>query len=190
LIDAARISSHDVDYSAIIRMVVAIDPAVSHDEESSETGIVVAALTRANHIVVLDDLSCRETPLGWARIAVTAYQTKRADRIIGEINNGGDLVEANIRAVAPEVAFRSVRASRGKALRAEPVAALYEQGRVHHVGRLPELEQQMCEWAPDAGMRSPDRMDALVWAVTDLVVEPEQRTVAMQWSQPVVISRY
>jgi phage terminase large subunit-like protein len=72
------------------------------------------------------------------------------------------LVEANIRAVAPEVAFRAVRAARGKAVRAEPVAALYEQGRVHHVGRLPELEQQMCEWAPDLGQRSPDRMDALV----------------------------
>lgn len=189
-IDAARIGSHDVDWTAIIRIVVAIDPAVSHEEDSAETGIVVAALTRANHVIVLDDLSCRETPLGWARVAVTAYRTQRADRIVGEVNNGGDLVEANIRAVAPEVAFRAVRASRGKAVRAEPVAALYEQGRVHHVGRLAELEQQMCEWAPDADMRSPDRMDALVWAVTDLVVEPEERTVAMAFMEPVVISRY
>ena len=189
-IDAARIKAGDVQWDAILRVVVAIDPAVTAREDSDETGIIVAALTRTMHVVVLEDLTCKESPAGWARIATTAYYSQRADRIIGEVNNGGDLVEANIRATAPDVAYRSVRASRGKAIRAEPVAALYEQGRVHHVGNFPLLEEQMCSWSPQSGGKSPDRMDALVWAITDLVVDQEEESHSFQIMPPVRISRY
>ena len=157
------------------RIVVAIDPAVTSGEHSAETGIVVAGLSMSRHVVVLDDLSLRGSPLEWATAAVNALIRYRGDRIVGEVNNGGDLVEGNIRAVAPNVPFRAVRASRGKLLRAEPVAALYEQGRVHHVGALTDLEDQMCQWTP--GDKSPDRMDALVWAITELVVDPEEQVV-------------
>jgi phage terminase large subunit-like protein len=101
--------------------------------------------------------------------AVQAYNEFQADRIVGEVNNGGDLVEVNIRTVGPKVAYKAVHASRGKLIRAEPVAALYEQGKVHHVGFMPELEDQMCEWVP--GESSPDRMDAHVWAVTELALQ-------------------
>ena len=189
-IDAARIKAGDVQWDAILRVVVAIDPAVTAREDSDETGIIVAALTRTMHVVVLEDLTCKESPAGWARIATTAYYSQRADRIIGEVNNGGDLVEANIRTTAPDVAYRSVRASRGKAIRAEPVAALYEQGRVHHVGNFPLLEEQMCSWSPQSGGKSPDRMDALVWAITDLVVDQEEESHSFQIIAPVRISRY
>lgn len=187
-IDAARIKLSDVQWEKIIRIVVAIDPAVTSRPDSDETGIIVCGLTISGHILVLDDLTCKESPLGWASIAVMAYRSRRADRIVGEVNNGGDLVESNIRAVAPDVSFRAVRASRGKAVRAEPVAALYEQGRVHHVGFFGELEQQMTGWSPQSGDKSPDRMDALVWAVTELVIDPEDQMVSHQFGQPVVIS--
>lgn len=176
VIDAGRITFGSIVWDLIIRIVVAIDPAVTSNEDSDETGIVVAGLTRSGHIVVLDDLSCKESPLGWAKVAIAAYKAKRADRIVGEVNNGGDLVEANIRAVDENVSFRAVRASRGKAIRAEPVAALYEQGRVHHVGNMIELEDQMCGWTPQSGGDSPDRLDALVWAVTELLIDQEPVT--------------
>ena len=174
IIDSTRVKLVDVRWDLITRIVVAVDPAVTSGENSDETGIVVCGLTISQHVIVIEDLTCRETPLGWARVAVGAYKNRRADRIVGEVNNGGDLVEANIRAVAPEVSFRAVRASRGKAVRAEPVAALYEQGRVHHVGAMPQLEDQMVSFVPGVRGDSPDRMDALVWAVTELLVDQEQ----------------
>lgn len=179
LIDQHRIQQHHIKWDLIVRIVVAIDPAVTAEEGSDETGIVVAALTRSGHVIILDDLSCKESPLGWARIAVNAYRFRRADLVVGEVNMGGDLVAANIHAVAPEVNFRAVRATRGKALRAEPVSALYEQGRVHHVGFFPQLEEQMTEYVPGTSVKSPDRMDALVWAVTELVIEPEEQQYRM-----------
>ncbi len=173
MIDSARIGPGDVHWDMIVRVVVAIDPAVSANENSDETGIITAALTRSEHILILDDDSCKESPLGWARRAVARYKMRKADRIVAEVNNGGDLVAANLYTVAPEVPFRAVRASRGKAIRAEPVAAMYEQGRVHHVGQFPTLEDQLCEYVPGVTEKSPDRMDALVWAITELVVDPE-----------------
>jgi phage terminase large subunit-like protein len=175
-IDAYKITFTSIRWDLLVRIVVAIDPAVSAGEDSDETGIVVAARTVSGHVVILDDLSCKDSPLGWARIAVAAYKKYRADRIVGETNNGGDLVGANIYAVDPSIAFRAVHASRGKAVRAEPVAALYEQGRVHHVGNFTALEEQMCAFVPGMIQKSPDRMDALVWAVTELVVDPEVQT--------------
>lgn len=170
-IDATRINLREMRWDLVVRTVVAIDPAVTSNEGSDETGIVIACLVQSGHVIVIDDLSLRGTPLEWANAAISGYRARRADRIVGEVNNGGDLVEANIRGVSPDVPFRAVRATRGKMLRAEPVAALYEQGRVHHMGNFPELEDQMCSWTP--GQSSPDRMDALVWAITELVIQPE-----------------
>lgn len=152
------------------RVVVAIDPAVTSGEDSDETGIVVCGRGIDGHGYVLADRTCRLSPDGWARRATTAYEQFKADRIIAEVNNGGDLVERVIRTVGSTYPYRAVRASRGKLTRAEPVAALYEQGRIHHVGGFPELEDQMCAYTPDGYDGSPDRVDALVWALTDLML--------------------
>jgi phage terminase large subunit-like protein len=193
IIDAARIPLHEVRWDLVVRTVVAVDPAVTSGPESSETGIVVAALVRSGHVLVLSDLSLRDTPATWARVAVNAYHSRHADRIVGEVNNGGDLVEGNIRAADANVAYRAVRASRGKIRRAEPVAALYEQGRVHHVMQdqlhgsdFGLLEDQMCTYNPEtvANQASPDRMDALVWAITELVIDPEPAAMTVQFNQP------
>lgn len=152
------------------RIVVAVDPAVTSSDESDETGIVVAGVADDGKAYVIEDLSLRASPDRWARVAVNAYRRHQADRIVAEANNGGDLVETVIRTVDPDVAYRAVRASRGKIARAEPVAALYEQGRVHHVGVLDHLEDQMSTYTGDGSGKSPDRLDALVWALTDLVI--------------------
>jgi len=146
-----------------------VDPAVTSGEDSCETGIVVAGQC-GEDFYVLADWSGRMTPEQWARRAVNAYHEFSADRVIGEVNNGGDLVESVIRNSDRNVAYSAVHASRGKAKRAEPIEALYEQGRVHHVGQFATLEDQMCSFVPqDAdASNSPDRMDALVWALTDL----------------------
>ena len=189
LIDQNR--TRDIPRDQFVRVVVAIDPAVTANEESNETGIIVAALLRNRHVLVLDDLSCKETPLGWAQIAVDAFKEWRADRVVAEVNQGGDLVEGNLRAVAPGVPFRAVRAKRGKMLRAEPIAALYERNMVHHVGAFPELETQMCAYVPGADSQaSPDRMDALVWAITELVIEPEPVPNTFGLASRVTISRF
>jgi phage terminase large subunit-like protein len=122
------------------------------------------------HYYVLGDYSLAASPLVWASEVVKAYHIHHADRIIGEVNNGGDLIETTLRTIDPTVSYRKVTATRGKAIRAEPIAALYEQGKVHHVGAFQDLEDQMCEWVPnDPKAKSPDRMDALVWAITDLM---------------------
>jgi phage terminase large subunit-like protein len=174
----------------MLRLVVAIDPAVTSNADSDETGIIVAGLTNTGHVVVVEDLSLKGSPLEWAKVAIAAYKSRRADRIIAEVNNGGDLVARNIFGVDPGVSFRAVRASRGKYIRAEPVAALYEQGRVHHVGFIPKLEDQMTGWTPQSGEKSPDRLDALVWAITDLVIDPEQMIQRRQFMEPQSISLF
>jgi len=168
-IDELRVS----EAPELVRVVVAIDPAVTNEEGSDETGIVVAGRGVDGHAYVLADKSCRMSPDGWARRAVKAFYDHEADRIIGEVNNGGDLVETVIRTVDPKVPYKAVRASRGKSVRAEPVAALYEQGKVHHVGTFDHLEDQLCQITPDGyqGSGSPDRADALVWALTELMLE-------------------
>lgn len=159
------------------RIVVAIDPAATATEESDETGLVVAGVGQDGRGYVLEDRSSRYPPDGWAREAIALYKHWGADRIVAEVNNGGDMVEATIRMVDRTVSYKSVRASRGKAIRAEPVAALYEQDKVSHVQRgLSALEDQMCQFSADfdrkAAGYSPDRVDALVWALTELMVEP------------------
>lgn len=148
------------------RIVVGVDPAVTGSESADETGIVVVGLGHDEHLYVLGDYSVRGSPLDWAKRVAWAYDKHRADRVVGETNNGGDLVEVNLRTVNRKIPFEKVTASRGKYIRAEPIAALYEKGEVHHVGAYLELEDQMCEWTP--GDDSPDRMDALVWAATKL----------------------
>jgi phage terminase large subunit-like protein len=160
---------------AMSRVVVAIDPAVTSEPGSDETGIVVVGCTDEDPAIgyVLDDLSGRYRPEEWARIAVEAYERFKADRIIGEANNGGDLIESVIRTVDPTVSYRKVHASRGKYVRAEPVSTLYEKKRVHHVGLFGVLEDQMCNFTPDLDrkiMGSPDRVDALVWGMWALMV--------------------
>jgi phage terminase large subunit-like protein len=152
-----------------VRIVVAIDPAVTAEETSDETGIVAAGLGVDGHYYVMEDKSLRASPDTWASVAVNLYHDLSADRIIAEVNNGGDMVGLTVRTVDKSVSFRAVHASRGKRTRAEPIAALYEQGKVHHVGSFARLEDQLCEWQPGID-DSPDRLDALVWAVSDLLV--------------------
>jgi phage terminase large subunit-like protein len=160
------------------RIVVAVDPSGSAGEadDGDSQGIVVAGLGVDGRGYVLADYSCKLSPSGWGRRAVDAYEVFRADRIIAERNYGGAMVEHVIRTANPKVPYREVTASRGKVVRAEPVAALYEQGRVSHVGTFPELEDQMCMIGPNGyvGEGSPDRADALVWALSDLMLEPER----------------
>ena len=167
----------------LTRIVVAIDPAVSNTENSDETGIVVAGRDAAGHVFVLSDLTGKYGPAEWARTAIRAYVDHHADRVIAEVNNGGALVEATLRTVDPSVSYRQVHASRGKVVRAEPVSALYEQRKVHHVGNFSELEDQLCAFTSDfnrstAGY-SPDRLDALVWAITELAVDVHDVPVAI-----------
>lgn len=156
-----------VRHPALVRIVVGVDPPGGDDESAAYAGIVVAGVGQDGHGYVLDDCSQRGTPEQWGRAAVTAYHKHKADRLIAEINYGGAMVASTLRAVDAAVPVKVVTASRGKQLRAEPISALYESNRVHHVGTYPELEDQMCEWVP--GAKSPDRLDALVWALTELM---------------------
>lgn len=164
MIEEARVTNEP----PLARIVVAIDPAVTSNDDSDETGIVVAGVSGDGHYYILEDCSLRASPDAWARQAVNAYHKWGADRIIGETNNGGDMIELLLRQVDPSVSYRKVSATRGKMLRAEPIASLYEQGRAHHVGSFPTLEDQMCNWTPAFG-GSPDHMDAMVWGLTDLM---------------------
>ena len=169
LIEAARVAKPpDME-----RIVVAIDPATTSSEDADETGIVVAGRGVDGDCYVLRDLSCRLSSNGWGNRAINAYREYKADRIVAEVNNGGDLVEDVIRVIDRNVPYKAVHASRGKVVRAEPISALYEQKRVHHVGVFAELETQMCSFVPDHLDGSPDRVDALVWALTELMVDRE-----------------
>lgn len=153
----------------IVRIVIALDPATTSNEDSDETGIIAAALGRNGHGYILEDKSLRGSPLEWANEAVKSYTMLRADMVVAEANNGGEMVAQTLRTVESSLPITLVHASRGKLTRAEPISALYERNLVHHVGTFPQLEDQMCTWLPgDAD--SPDRMDALVWALTALMI--------------------
>lgn len=163
------------------RIVVAMDPAAASKEGAAEHGIIVAAIDRAKKGYVLEDLSQRCTPDKAARIMVDAYDRWSADAAIAEVNNGGEWIGTTVRQTAAAmkaegkresdfVNYRTVHASRGKATRAEPVSTLDAQKRVHHVGVFPDLEDQMTSWDPLGGGKSPDRMDARVWALTELMI--------------------
>ena len=197
-IDAA----HDGQLADFVRIVVAIDPAVSANPTSNLTGIVVAALGRDRRGYVLEDLSGRYTPDEWARTAVDAYDRYGADRIVAEGNQGGDLVRVNVSTVRKNLPISIVWASRSKQARAEPVAALYEQHKITHCtiddlkvngfavrhswAGFAELEDQMCTWEPLSGDPSPDRLDALVWAFTELMLGFEQD---VPFVNPIIVSQ-
>ncbi len=152
------------------RVVVAVDPAVTAKAESNLTGIVAAALGVDGRGYILADASDRYSPDAWARKAVAQFDTLKADRIVAEGNQGGELVRHTIQSVRLNVPVTIVHASRGKQARAEPIAALYEQGRVSHAAAFSELEDQMCTWEPLGDQPSPDRIDAMVWALTELML--------------------
>jgi phage terminase large subunit-like protein len=151
------------------RILVGVDPAVTSKENSDLTGIIVVGLGYDGHGYVLADYSLVASPKSWAEAVIKAYEEYRADMIIAETNNGGDLVEANIRTIKQDFRYKKVHASKGKVVRAEPVAGLYEQGKIHHVGYFANLEDQMCDFNPQIDPeKSPDRLDALVWAFWEL----------------------
>lgn len=149
------------------RVVVAVDPAVTNTENSDETGIVVAGKALDNSLWVLADYTCKDSPLGWAKRAIEAYRAHNADSIVYEANQGGDAIADVFRSVDPYIPLKPVTARVGKRLRAEPIASLYEQGKVFHAQRLDRLVDQMVTWAAD-DPKSPDRLDAMVHALTEL----------------------
>ena len=159
------------------RIVIAVDPAGGSSKTSDETGIIAAGMGHDGHIYILRDHSGRYSPNGWAARASALHDALKADCIVAEQNFGGEMVAANLMASASRARVKMVHASRGKAVRAEPVVSLYEQHRVHHVGPFPELEDQLCGWDPMESGHSPDRLDALVWAVTELTSGPRPMTI-------------
>lgn len=168
-----RLGRREENIPDFLRVIVAVDPSGCSGEEdtrSDEIGIVVAALGTDNHGYLLEDLSGRYKPEVWGDIAASAYHRHKADKIVAERNFGGAMVEAVIRAADPNVPYGELVASRGKAVRAEPISSLYEQGKIHHIGYFPELEDQMCAMSVSGyqGLKSPDRADALVWAFSEL----------------------
>ncbi len=155
------------------RIIVAVDPAGGSSKKSDETGIVACGIAADKHVYVLRDASGRYSPEGWARRAIQLHDELRADAIIAEQNFGGEMVQATLKATGTGARIKMVTASRGKQIRAEPIVSAYEQGRVHHVGNFPELEDQCCGWEPLDSSFSPDRLDALVWACTELAGGPQ-----------------
>jgi predicted phage terminase large subunit-like protein len=169
------VQTGEVKLPRMVRVVIGVDPSGTKgdsDGENNLVGIVAAGKGADGHGYVLDDVSCDLSPEGWARQAINAYRTHQADRIVAEVNYGGAMVQAVIRSVDRNVSYKAVTASRGKVIRAEPVAALYEQGKVHHVGSFPEMEDQLVAFTPNGymGEGSPDRADALVWALTEVML--------------------
>jgi hypothetical protein len=181
MINATRI----VRAPPLVRIVVAVDPAVTANATSNSTGIVIVGMDERGHAYVLADRTMDQaSPATWGHAVINAYNEFQADAVIGEVNNGGDLVKRNIHAIDSTIRFQDVHAYRGKILRAEPVAGLYELGKVHHVGELPELEDEMCSYAPQLqsdDRESPDHLDAMVWGVTKLLLgDPVKQTYRME----------
>ena len=195
MIDATRLDPNRDQLPRFKRVVVAVDPAVTANKRSNETGIVAIGQTYKNHAVVLEDASGQYSPDGWADRAIKAYKQWHATRIVAENNQGGDMVEAVFRS-RPDGALlpiKLVTATKGKIVRAEPVAALYEQRKIGHWGIFPKLEDQLCEFTgDDSTEESPDRLDALVWGLTELLltgrsvpyVAVSGATAPSYWSPP------
>jgi len=167
MIDPFRVTINDVP-DDIKRVVVAVDPNVTSSETADECGIVVECEDFNKNYYTLKDLSGKYSPSEWARVVVGAYKTFDADCVVAEVNNGGDLVVMAIKNIDPSVYVKTVRASKGKMVRAEPIAALYEEGRVHHVGVFDELEEEMTTYTGDPKDKSPNRLDAKVWGLHEL----------------------
>jgi phage terminase large subunit-like protein len=164
------------------RIVVAIDPSVS-SEGANECGLIVAGIDANGHGYVLEDASGVMSPIEWARKACQLYKARSADRIVAEANQGGALVENTIRAIDKNVSFKAVHASRGKITRAEPIAALWEQNRAHLVGTFPMLEDQLCTYSAGSS-ESPDRLDAMVWALTELALNAQRPQLVWSAAEP------
>jgi Terminase RNaseH-like domain len=186
LLDKTRVK--DMQVPALVRIVVALDPAATSADTADEMGIIVAGVGTDGHGYTLRDASMRGTPAACAKAAISVYDTTQADALIAEVNNGGEWIETVVRFVAsemhrqgerpsPAVHYKMVHASRNKQTRAEPIAAEYEHGRVHHVGAFPALESEMAGWVP--GMPSPSRMDAAVWAFTELMLHAPKKVGMM-----------
>lgn len=175
ILEAARVRTAP----DMVRIVVAVDPGATSSEGANHTGIVAAGIDAMQHGYVIADASCRKKPAGWGEAVVRLYDSLKADAVVAEVNQGGDMVEHVVMTAAqalydkgerttPHIAYRAVRATRGKYTRAEPISALFEQKRAHCVGLLAELEDELCNWLP--GEDSPDRLDAMVWAMTELML--------------------
>lgn len=156
-----------------VKVVVGVDPAAKSEKSSDDTGIIVAAKGFNGHGYILEDATCHVSPKEWATTAYTMYNKYKANWIVAETNQGGEMVKATIDSIAKgSYGYLPVHASRGKEIRAEPISSLYQQNKIHHVGTFRELEDEMTEWIPNEGMKSPNRVDALVWAVTALDIQP------------------
>ncbi len=172
-IDAERIERPErveqlFEALSLSRVVIAVDPAGTSGTDSDETGIIVMGRDRHDRGYVLDDLSGQHKVDQWPLLVIEAYRKWRADSVVAEVNYGGDYIGKMLTGAGYSGQYRQVHATRGKAVRAEPIAVAYQQGRISHVGEFPELEQQLCEWVPGRSSYSPDRMDALVWAAAEL----------------------
>lgn len=187
-LDESRVPAETVPDLALV--VCAVDPAATANEDSDDTGIVVAGLGVDGEAYVLGDYTCHLKPSGWGKRAVNKLYHHEGDYIVGEVNNGGDMVEHVIATVDAAVPFKQVRASRGKATRAQPVAALWGEGeqpiQVHMVGSFPDLESQLCTWVP-GDEDSPDRLDAMVWALTELMLAEGPEDDTYEYYEPVKI---
>lgn len=168
IIDDNRVSK----IPELIRIVIAVDPEAKDTETSAETGIIAAGLGIDGHGYILNDATIKGTPDKWGKEVISEYHKFKADRIVAEVNQGGDMVKFVIHTIDKNASYKDVHAAKGKHTRAEPVSALYEQGRIHHVGNFILLEDQLCEWVP--GEKSPDRLDALVWGITELILDKEE----------------
>lgn len=168
-LDEGRIT-RPFEKDPIVRIAVAVDPGASDkkSDDVAEHGIVVCGRTAKGRGIVLDDVSCKGSPQTWGMAAVTAYYKYKANVIVAEANQGGAMVKHTIHTIDPTIPVVLVYASHAKEARAEPISSLYEQEKMHHLGVFAELEDQMCEWEPGKGMKSPDRLDALVWGFTHL----------------------
>lgn len=181
-IDGALFKEADIDRARedraddLVQIGVAIDPAVTANERSDETGIIVGGVDdrKPDHGYVLADLSGKYSPDGWARKAIQAYHDFEADFIVAEVNNGGDMVRHTIHSIDPNIKVYMVRATKGKMVRAEPISSVCEQGRLHMVGHFAELEEQMTTFTGKDGEKSPDRLDALVWLFTKLMIKSQK----------------
>lgn len=155
----------------LVRVCIPVDPAVTKTDASDETGIIPVGLGVDGHFYVLGDYSGKYTPAQTARRIHTAYEDKQADVVVGEVNNGGDYIEEVIKLIGGRLPYKAVHASRGKQTRAEPIALLYSDGRVHHVGQLSKLEDEQTTWVPESGSKSPNRIDSVVWGIKYLLGE-------------------
>jgi phage terminase large subunit-like protein len=173
--DAMISAAKSREHSEIIKTIVAVDPSVSHNPDSDECGIVVCSKDDMNCGVVEEDLSGKYSTKVWAQRSVNAYHTYNANAIVAEVNQGGDLVEDAIKAVDPTVKVIKVRASKGKFARAEPITVFYEQNQISHKKQMPDLESEMTEWVPENTKESPNRIDALVWGLTELLLPEIKR---------------